>query len=334
VTEQSNVIRPQEHLQVAGKLYPNAWKQVDMFRASKGVDLPDWPDWCFAPMAVAYAIASGGGDNRLGLSEVSDVARLSALAAWRVTQGIYRFDPDIYSSVVTTEIGQVPVDVLYRLPEWCVYIETPDGEWMGSEMFGFFAHLEWDANTNGAQKELRLLIDSEGGLIPMPVHLKSGDLNTAMESVLRESKKQMQLQGMDIPFPTPELLATAIQSMLSLVIYLCTANADIVNPENIAKQPHNPIPKNTRRHGERIFPAKKPTVWHTGFRTGAAIRRASLKAGGTNSKRPHIRRAHWHHFWQGAKDSDERKLVVKWMPPIPVGYENIDDLIPTIKSVN
>ncbi|EMO24671.1 hypothetical protein LEP1GSC170_1243 [Leptospira interrogans serovar Bataviae str. HAI135] len=37
-------------------------------------------------------------------------------------------------------------------------------------------------------------------------------------------------------------------------------------------------------------------------------------------KSPHIRRAHWHHFWAGS--NEERKLILRWLPPIPVNFES------------
>ena len=80
---------------------------------------------------------------------ISDVARLAALGAWRVTQGIYRFDPDLYLAIIETSVdGDLPHDVLYRMPEWCVYVETPGMLWLGVQLHGFFAHLESDAKSS------------------------------------------------------------------------------------------------------------------------------------------------------------------------------------------
>ncbi|MBL8474403.1 MAG: hypothetical protein JNM98_21625 [Rhodocyclaceae bacterium] len=141
--------RPREHLATAGRLYPHAWKRADEFRAVRGRHgLPDWPEWCFLPLAGWYAIVSGGGENRVPVERITHVARLSALGAWRATQGVYRFDPDVYAAVVDTPIsGDIPADVLHRMPEWCVYVETPGMTARGALLHGFWAHLEADANT-------------------------------------------------------------------------------------------------------------------------------------------------------------------------------------------
>ena len=106
----------------AGQDYPLAWSQADAFRADRGQPGFDWPDWCFLPMGGAYAIVSGGGANRLGLDRIGDVARMSALIAWRMTQGIYRFDPAVYAAVIDTPVsGDLPARVLMQLPESVSY---------------------------------------------------------------------------------------------------------------------------------------------------------------------------------------------------------------------
>ena len=58
----NKTIRPEEHLRAVSKKYLLAWQQLAMFRAERGKDdLPAWPDWCYCPVAGAYAIVSSGG---------------------------------------------------------------------------------------------------------------------------------------------------------------------------------------------------------------------------------------------------------------------------------
>jgi hypothetical protein len=81
----------------------------------------------------------------LPIETLGDVGAVGALAAWRVTKGIYRFDPDVYQEIIDTPVtGDIPHEILFELPEWCVYIETP-GMMAEQEqkVVGFFAHLEY-----------------------------------------------------------------------------------------------------------------------------------------------------------------------------------------------
>jgi hypothetical protein len=92
-----------QYLAQAGKTYPGAWKAVEMLREDRGKGLPAWPDWCYLPMAGIIAIVSKGapiGVLRAQIQELATrkigAAALMALASWRVTKGIYRFDPDLF----------------------------------------------------------------------------------------------------------------------------------------------------------------------------------------------------------------------------------------------
>jgi hypothetical protein len=120
-------LRPRKILEAFSRLYPEAWRQVDDLLARRK-ELGDWPDWCFLPLAGAYALVSRGTSLAPG-ERVEHVGILGALAAWRVTQGIYRFDPTTFDALWETPVtGDIPTEVLFHLPEWCVSIPTPRPE--------------------------------------------------------------------------------------------------------------------------------------------------------------------------------------------------------------
>lgn len=78
--------------------------------------------------------------------------------------------------------------------------------------------------------------------------------------------------------------------------------------------------------------------WDVGFVTGPALQaqkrrlqseESPTRDGSHAPKRPHVRCGHWHHFWTGAKsDAENRRLVLKWLPPIFVG--SVDDDLPVV----
>jgi hypothetical protein len=332
----SKTCRPREHLVAAGKIYPSAWKQLDQFRASRGQDgLPDWPEWCFLPLAASYAVISAGGDNRLTPALVGDVGRLGALTAWRVTQGVYKFDETLLQSLIDTPVtGDLPVEVLHRLPEWCVYIETPGLSVANTPLGGFFAHLEWDANTG--REELRLVLDltmPDGYmLLPIPVHL-GGSLSDGIQSASEEAQRQAWRAKSPETADTirgARLEDIGVEPLISLLLYLCSVNAEIGNND---KRPELPRPKRTKK-GWRLFPADKPTTWDVGVRLGAALRHGYTAAQGEGETRAgpraHIRRAHWHTYRIGPGKAES---VLKWLPPIPVNVDDLDGLPATVRPV-
>lgn len=67
------------------------------------------------------------------------------------------------------------------------------------------------------------------------------------------------------------------------------------------------------------MPASAPTEWVVGAAIGRQLREAGRHsgAGATHaSPRPHIRRAHWHHFRVG---EGRQQLRLRWLHPLLVG---------------
>lgn len=337
---QKRPCRPREHLVEAAKLYPHAWRQVDRLRELRGAGVPEWADWCYIPIAGTQAIvAEDAGIDVMMLStiypaRVADAARLAALAAWRVTQGIYRFDPAVYDAVRETPVsGDVPADILYRLPEWCLYVETPGMQIDGEQLHGFFAHLEDDGKAK--RTELRLLLDTETRLEPAVLHLGTWPLAESIERMRAEAERQAALRGLAMPSldGTVEIVRPVVEPIVSLMLFLCSQAQEIGDG---TRRPANPRPKRVR--GEwRLFPADRATTWDVGVRLGAALRRAyqaeETGAGGTHAgPRPHIRRAHWHTYWSGPRDG-ARRADLRWMPPIAVGVDEVDQLPAVVRPV-
>lgn len=308
-------MRPLEHLNAASKLYPDVWQQVNKFRLSKGKDLPDWPNWCFLPMAATFAIVSGGGN--MPFNQVGDVARLAALIAWRYTQGVYRFEPSVYQSISNTIAkGDIPVEVLFRLPEWGLYIETPE-----LDEYGFFAHLEHDINTGRA--ELRLLIDSEDALYPIILHLGDWTVTEAIDRAISEAAKQGEFNKHDLPVDMMITHQSAIaHHCISLLLYLCSEQPDIQPIER--ELPARPKAKKVKGDW-KLFPPKKPKIWHVGKEVAKQISAVLGETSGEtrNSPAPHIRRAHWHGFWKGSKGTSSRKFIYKWLPPTVINANGV-----------
>lgn len=334
--------RLQAHLRRCAEAYPGAWKKLDDFCEGRGKELPLWPDWCWCPLAASYAILSGGGgDNRLAPGEqAADVGILGALATWRMTQGIYRFDTDMFEALWSTPLSKIPREILYRLPEWCVYIEAPkDYRIIGAPISGWFCHLEYDFNTGRA--ELRLVLDQGERLVPLVIHLTEETLEECVRAALAESVRQLSIAiGEDLPVSAKDAWSDMNRDfapLVSVLLYLCSETPDMSDLRGRRSAPGNPMPVKIKQ-GLRTFPASGPTTWLTGYRVGTALRLATdgrqddrgAAGGGTHaSPRPHIRRAHWHTYWTGPRGSSQTP-VLRWLPPIPVGA---GELVPTIRRV-
>lgn len=315
--------RPSLHLKAASEMYPDAWKFAEMCRQDRGKDLPNWPEWCFCPMAGWYAAACDDLQvQRLSSIHVPDVARLAALGAWRYTQSIYRINEHLRSELTQCPPqGALPVELLMRMPEWCVYIETPGQQFGTDPLAGFFANLEWDANTG--RSELRLVMDigneSQPNLLPVVLHLGDWTITEAVDRAASESKRQAGLINTalsdQLSSDFVQLQSEQLYPLISLLLYVCS---DGVEYRAEKHRPENPQPKKTKKYGWRLYPASHPRVWNLGDKIGGQIQKISAADGiERTGPRPHIRRAHWHKFYAGPRDN-EREVRIKWIPPTPV----------------
>ena len=338
----ATVLRLTGYLHAMARAYPQAWSFYDRLSQELPADSPAWPAWCYAPLAAAYAVVSEG-HPLSELDRVPDVGRLGALAAWRPTQGIYRFDPAVLDALWAQPLDDaIPPAALQRLPEWCVYIETPATAEVARPFLGFFAHLESDANTGGA--ELRLVLDDGRRLHPFPLLLGYKSLEDAVLALDPRPAGQPLLAS-----AVARTVADRITPLVQLVLYLCARNAEIRRGDGLPGTPRIPDPTPTR-HGPRWFPPDRPRIWEAGYHIGPALRAsypaapaapvapvtptadASPGSGSHASPRPHIRRAHWHAFWTGPRQGP-RQLTVQWLPPIPVGVGPDAPVTPTLRRV-
>lgn len=355
--------RPNMYLDYLDCVFPGAFAQVDALKQELIKNAPQkLPSWCFLPSSSSvHALSRSLGispaefnDYSLELTQYPPI--FSALAAWRVTKGVYRFDSDIYPYVADSSISSnVPVDSFYRMPEWCVYIETPSSKFMGKDAHGFWAYLDIDIiDSKQSRQFLMIVIDvlslTESRPIPIGIDLSNGSIEECIikyqESLPLSERSAtgsfIANHNNDLSDKTEAVkaLSDALKPYLSLLLYICSQEEEI---EGDGGAPSNPPRKKTVK-GMRHVPAKVASEWKVGVRTGAALRlayeRSSKDTGrevASRPARPHVRRAHWHGFWKGSKApgrEDERVFELKWLPPIPVNVSDADNLPAVIKCVD
>lgn len=301
--------------------YPNAWEQMDLFHRMNGSDLGSWPEWCYAPMAAAIAVATKGiivSNLESIIPAMNSAQAIAALAPWRLSKEVFVIDPEMELLLYEQQDDlDLQPDILLHLPYLCFYVQVSSLYYESSKVEGFFVHLEYDINTK--ERELRLLyLLDDGSTVGNPVHI---DVET-----LRDSMLQFIQQAHDNLSPGSELrqyllmdtqnfesLENTIKKSLQIVLYLCAQNAEIQkSPEQ------STVMKRSSMIRDKYSEVRK---WDVGVRIGQAIKNyksssaaGSSRKGSHASPRPHMRRGHWHHYWTGPK-AGERKLVLKWTAP-------------------
>jgi hypothetical protein len=311
--------RPLHIMRDVLRMYPSVSRLIEQLLVARGRELPNWPAWCFLPIAGWYQILC----VTFGIHEPTtgrDVAQLAALGTWRYCQGIYQFSPELLEALVDSPIsGDLPSNVLFRLPEWCVYIETPGMTCYGRNLHGFWAHLEHDVNTGRA--ELRFLFDFADGMLVSMLHLGQWSVEKAVTRALDEAVLQATMRGTEVPFGIESAALEMAQEMtplVSIVLYLCSSEPDI-DGRVPGLTPGYPHLRKTKK-GFRLFEPEKPRLWRVGEKIGEQLRQAHQSIPTGRTVATHIRRAHWHGFWTGPR-TGERNFVYHWIPPLVVGSE-------------
>ena len=331
--------------------YPDCWELVESFRDGKGKDLPDWNDRCYIPIAATIAIVTDGirVDNPIEISHKSlDAAALAAVATWRIHKQVYTFSKELeellYSQSDDTGDMTLPMDVIMNLPYDCIYIESPN---LDENCHGFFVHIESDVSEDNPRLELRfLVVYNDKTVSAYMMHLlKNKSLFDCIKATIKEGFRQAVKMEVGEPYQL-ELLDEMTRlnlsfttKMLQLVLYICAENAEI--DENVEQSKIKRVPKSREFIKDKYREIEK---FDCGNEITTKIRRLSThekyvgyhyESGdkGGASKSPHVRKAHWHHFWTGKRNSDERKLILKWLPPAFINADE-NDTEANIISIN
>lgn len=246
------------HLDFLSESFPGLWKKLAEAYTLRS---PDLPEWCYLPEEKEYEVISSFlEDNNLSSFSSEDlIFKLSTYANWRLTQGVYRFDPILYEAVIKTPvIGVIPKEVLHHIPEWCIFVETPGLSFSGNKMTGFFAHISYEGRNSKSVLHLQIEFALNFIYTSFPI----GDLSLAdavrqaMETVEEHDDKNNHFPH-DSFEEEVKLTTVELEPILSLLIFLCSQNGEIGDD---SRRPSFPKAKKTKK-GLKVFPPDRPTTW-------------------------------------------------------------------------
>lgn len=283
----------------------------------------------------------------------------SVWEGWNRTKGVYTFDKDLFSALTSTPLkGEVPVDMFHRLPEWVICIQFPEDCGGSHDFWGMFV---WINSTRALiqSKEAREVYDVESELkvwfipkgrdvftIPTYLPLVPGksieELRDVVEAAwahlmagpshVRNMSKQQLESGMD-RLRANRKLWEEYYPYMNLVLYLCAENREVEDAKGQGRQTVPPGHPRLSSHGRKTWSRDKIVQWDVGYRIGAVLRfhkeqqekpmEPVTRDDGTTytPKRPHSRIFHWHTYWRGKRESEERHRILKFLP---VTFVNCD----------
>lgn len=305
--------------------YPGIWSRIDQI-AQKNVDNTLWDSaLTYVPGPVLL-----NEDEELmlqvakDLDTIPDARIVAALASWRRHKQVYRFDPDLFRLLAeqADENTIIPKETLLHLPYQCIYIDlTPQH----CEADGVF--VSWDLEVTGNMeitKSPLLLFTMVRGTSCYPNYVSFDygetiqdivdNMKANMRETIAKATKAMQ-RAMEAYFT---MLGDTLPVFIQLTLYLCAANREVApeKEQEAVYRPPAPYAIKDKRREVRLFECGRQTgELIRKFQISGQIKRAKETAAGKGSpKRPHSRRAHWHHYWTGPRDG-KRQLILKWNPP-------------------
>ena len=340
---------PDRWIRELNRRYPSLWNDlrkgyadpVRILRPGRGgIELlTNIPDWCIMPTLFPFLIMTDRYGESFYLTHMDELMTMGSSYIWRCRKGVYRFAPEIYEALVRQPLtGNLPLECLYRMPEWAVYIETPGISYERIPMEGFIAHL--DFNMFSQSVDLQFAIFRKGIDIPKMIALPLGE-GTLLDAMDRVDQVDMMfarhLSNIRYIGSRDEYRQT-FTSMLQLLLYLCSDEPDMPEIEH---------PQKRRCFSGGVRSPEIPRVWDVGVRISTAIRnyRAGEAKHSTTeteyeghrhaSPRPHVRSAHWHTYWTGPREAlfPDKKPVMRWIPPLPIGLNGRRELPTNIRMV-
>lgn len=270
---------------------------------------------------------------------------LVCVAAWSQSKQIYRFNSDLAKILADQELeGELPIETLKNVPYKCFYIQTDiikskqDSEI--TDYDGFFVYFDRNEYSED-DLELRMLIlaKNKKRQIQVPIHLIKGKtLAESLKTTYNEIGCGYKPKEMLLNDALQEFLPM-VTAMLQLILYLCAENKDVVEKKRLEFDKRTPDQKKKKKNKQLVT---KKEVKVKEYEVGSVISREFKRQSyspkepvnviGSESgrkKSPHMRKAHWHHFWTGTKEN--RHLIIKWIPPM---YINKQDALATNTTVN
>jgi hypothetical protein len=176
----------------------------------------------------------------------------------------------------------------------------------------FFAYIN-DSRTRNFP-ELQITMDSNRGILSIPIKL---DPQLTLKEALRIFREANGEESAILK-EYNDVVVEWIAPLLSMLLYICSDKPEIDNFREPGTAPSRVTLKKVKK-GFRFFVPSEQRIWVVGEKTGEAIRKYATSGGHGKSKRPHLRRAHWHGYWRGKKGRQEFRPA--WLSPITVNAD-------------
>lgn len=224
---------------------------------------------------------------------------------WRKNKTIYDFSPSFLTELEKTEDAPVYTSILKKLPFTDYIMTIPSSTQKYNAMF---IHIEFDGTDT-----LFLVCPFEA--IKNPEHSSYCQCSIWCKDGKNVIETFKETYG-EKTANYERFLKLAIAASY----YLASKNAEI-NKIQIPKDKRPTIITNRTKRPKRVNINSFAVGYKTGKRFETQVAYSNSQTNSTKaeyaisckSKRPHVRRAHWHHYWTG---EGRKNLEVRWIEPV------------------
>lgn len=293
--------------------------------------LVTWDDWiyagldCYAPDWQKGLNVGDAIPDHLINNLPCPTGELVTLGSWMLTKNIYRFENEVATELTKSKFeGNLP-NFLINVPELCIYVQTDnfDLHFQQSKIYGVIFTL----TELCYQKVLVSTIFLDTGLTRTIVLLVNEE--KAIEDCLSDFIDEFHDDRSILDENEIDQYQSLQKQLINILLWFSLSKPDYVPllPDNHKER----VGVQTVKRVPRLFEAQKYKPFIAGKEISKQIKAVNdqlteySKQSSKVHRRPHLRRAHYHLYWYGAKGSYER-YDFKWIPITLVGgtIKNMD----------
>ncbi len=257
-----------------------------------------------------------------GIKDPREIYSLNAIVQWRTYKKIYNFDKDllelIFDQRCMDSIMKISTDSDFfkKLPfnGLCMYDSMNDNIIIvSSEDHKNKKILLFHSIKRSDLKDYNS-VDGMMSFTMYPVVLYEN--MTIEEALLKDFDNESKAKE----------FSDIYKRCISMLAYILSVNSDISKSSKTI----NTYRENTGAIKDKFREIEEMDV---GIHIGAAVRMHKIKYNSSSehskngsSKCPHVRSGHYHSFWTGKRDSDNRNLIVKWIPPMFINSDKSENV--------